>query len=340
MTLIALSITSCSTDEQTGNKPETTSVSLNVETTSKTSKNVNRGSIYAWVKSISVTAQSTVWNYSKSETFDLVQSGGENSFKIDDVAVGNNNFTASTITDSQQLYQVSSLTPQVNTTSLATATSAITTMKNINPYAVYNGTKNGANILNNTINNVSIDMTTQNGRIITAFILDDDAELRANTYAIVTITTDAGTSTLTTAQIKNNVATFEWSNDKSTSGKTVTYTVKLYDDTAPNKVLKEYTITRAIIASTSYSCIYIIDRDRVINSKEDTLNFVFQKWEDVDCADVYDDGGYNCHGYNNDGKDKNGQNAFDDCGYHKIVKWLYQKKFDKTPNDNGSVKCN
>lgn len=321
MSLIALSITSCTSDDvqngDTNANIEKTSVSLSVDATSssKTAKDVNRGTIYAWVKDINVIATSTIWNYSKSESYTLVASGGASNFTISDVAVGANRFDATTTSfDANKVYAVSSINPSGNTTALAAAQTAINVIKTHSPYAVYGGTAN-ATITNDVSNTVNLSLNTTNGRVIAAFVLDNDILLRSNTYAIVTSSiSGVSNSTLTSAQIKNNVVTFEWSNENSIVGKTITFTVNVYDDTAPNRILKTYTITKDIQASTSYSCIYTIDRDKIINSKEDKLTFTFQVWNEVNCESDYDNDGYNCNG-----RDRNGRNrqGFNKCGWHE-----------------------
>lgn len=305
--MITLTLTSCTNDVATDSNANIakTDVLANVQTTSTnsaTGKNVNRGSIYAWVKDINVTATSTVWNYVTNESFTLVGSGGASNFIIKDVAVGANKFDAVTTTfDANKVYAKNSINPTGSATAVSTAQSAINTMKGHNPYAIYNGTTNKT-IVNAAVNTIDINMTTNHGRIISAFILANDAVLKANTYAIVTAKIDGmSNTTLTSEQIKNNVVTFEWSNENAIVGKSIVYTITVYDDTNPNKALKTYTITKEIMASTSYSCIYTIDRDKIINSEEDKLVFTFQIWNEVDCADIYEDDGYNCNGYDKEG---------------------------------------
>jgi hypothetical protein len=346
LSLVALSLTSCTSDDDTkeavasGKPTEFASVDANIGTTTNTtSKNVNRGNIFAWVKDINVTATSTVWNYATSEAFTLVASGGESSFTIKDVAVGANKFDAITSSfDANKVYSVNSVTG--SGASFTLAQSAVSTAIARNPYAVYSGTTN-ANIANSAVNTVNLSLNTNNGRIIAAFVLADDTVLRANTYAIVTANVTGVTpnpATLTSAQIKNNAVIFEWSNENSLVGKTITFTVNVYDDTAPNKVLKTYTIAKTVEASTSYSCIYTIDRDNIINNKEDKFVFTFQVWKEVSCFDVFDDGGYNCLGEDKDGKDKNGNKAYDDCGWHKAPNVFYNPLQDKNWLD-GADKC-
>lgn len=314
---LALMFTSCTADKPTdsgsynGPKADVVATMSTVDGgSSATAKNVQRpAGTYAWVSSIAVTAKPTnpTWNYSVSENYNLLGTGdsgystADSNFIIKDVAVGMNQFNATTTCNSTPVYQLAMSTGPGLAAALQTQMGVI---KSHSPYAVYAGTTN-ANILNATANAVNFNMTTQNGRIMSGFILADDAALKANTYATVTVSVP-GKLILTSDPIKNNYATFEWSDMDAIAGKTVTYTIKVYDDTAPNIVLKTYTITRAIAASTSYSCMYTIDRDQILNTQQDTMTFAFQVWNEVDCATFYDDDGYNCHGYDKNGHyDKN-----------------------------------
>ena len=350
---VALVFTSCTNDVESSTSnasiPKADVVVTATPTSnspSPTGKNVNRGTIYAWVKDINVTATSNVWNYNTSEIFTLVASGGESLFTIKNVAVGANTFNATTTTSSAQVFSMSNT---AETGTIQTPVSLITTMNGHNPYALYNGSK-VATIANATINSVEIPMTTPHGRIVSTFVLDpNDAQMLANTNFTVTaqINGQPSNTAITSTKVKNGVAYFEWSNEKSIAGATVTYTIKVYDDTTPMMVLKTYTITVPVQASTSYSCKYVIDRDKVINNA-DSLTFTWQEWKNVDCADVYDDvvtpdtenpddNKYNCEGYNSHGYNKNG---FNKCGWHKAPNSFYNQNQDKDLSDGDSkAKC-
>ena len=297
--------TSCTNDQPVNSKADIakTDVIANIVTTSTnstTGKNVNRGTIYAWIKDINVTATSSIWNYSVSEIYTLVASGGSNLFSIKDVAVGANTFVAtSTGYDANKVFAMNTVTPAPSVTTFVTAQTEMSAMKLHNPYALYAGTTN-ATIANGVPNTVDFNMTTTHGRLISAFMLTDDIPLRANTFATVTAHVD-GETDLVSGQIKNNIATFEWSNATSIVGKSVVYTIRVYDDTAPNVILKTYTLTKPIQASVSYACIYTIDRDHVLNTAEDHFTFTFQPWTEVDCSLIFDNDGYNCNGYNQAG---------------------------------------
>jgi hypothetical protein len=208
-----------------------------------------------------------------------------------------NNFVATTTCNTPAAYAMTNFTAPAP---VANVQAQLTSMKANSPYAVYAGTTN-ANIANNTANVVNFNMTTQNGRIMSAFRLADDPQLIANTYATVTASIP-GKTPVTSGHIQGGFATFNWSDADAVVGKTVTYTVNVYDAVTPDAVLKTYTISRAVAASTSYSCLYTIDRDQIINTQQDTMTFSWQAWQEVDCANVYDNDGYNCHGYNQAGQ--------------------------------------
>lgn len=328
LSLIVLSVTSCTSDEtETSTVPQTTSVVATIATpsSSTTGKNVNRGNIFAWVKDINVTANSTVWSYSTNTVFNLVPTGGASNFIIDNVAVGANQFVANTTTNSSEVYSLTVV-------STGTASALKTSLVAHNPYALYNGSTNTV-ISNGTTNVVNLAMQTTHGRIISIFQFDEDVQLRANTEATITAEVN-GKAVLTSAKFSNTgLVAFEWSDATSIVGKEVKFTVKVYDKNGTKSLLKTYTVTSdKIKASTSTSCIYDITRDQIINTT-DEVKFTWQPWVEEDCEDTYDNDGYNCKGYNNGG--------FDKCGWHKAPNVFYNAQQDKDLSDgNSHAKCN
>ncbi len=341
LALVAVMFASCTNDDAVKNDTasiEKTSLVANIATptpTSTTAKFVNRGSIFAWVSSINVTATSTAWNYSTSTLFDLVASGGETAFKIDDVALGANTINATTTTNTVPVCAFSA--PSSTTTSSALKTA----LTQHNPYALYAGQTN-ATISSAVLNTVNLNMQTTHGRVISVFEFDTDTQLRANTQATITANVD-GTIITSSYFSGNEVISFEWSNANATVGKTVTYTINVYDKANPATLIVSYPIIPvAIKASTSISCTYQINRDKVINDTPETLTFTWQAWVEQSCETTYDNDGYNCLGFDVNGKDKYGYNkgGFNDCGWHKAPNVFYNAQQDKDLSDGDSkTKC-
>jgi hypothetical protein len=341
LTLIALSLTSCTSDDAQNTDAasiEKTSVvaTIATPTNNTTSKNVNRGSIFAWVSSINVTATSTAWLYNTSETFNLVASGGDSAFTIDNVALGANNFTATTTTNTTPVLAF-------NVVTTGTATALKTALTAHNPYALYTGATS-KNISATTLNTIDLQMNTIYGRVISIFEFENDAQLRANTKATITATvsgTGITTTTLTSPLFSNtDLVSFEWSNASSLVGKQVNYVITIYDKANPSVVVATYPVVlpTVIKASTSISCIYQINRDKVINDSPDEVRFTWQAWVNEECETTYDNNGYNCLGYDRDGRDRDGCNSqgFNKCGWHKAPNVFYNAQQDEYLADGDS----
>lgn len=282
---IALATFSCSTeDAATQVQAKTVDVALNVtgETTSSTtSKNVNRNNIPAPVKIIKVS--STQGGVTKNyEDFNIVTSGGDTNFVLKDVPTGISNFTAVTESYDQAL----TLAPEGGN-----AEAIIERYKAKVPYVIYNGILLNKNILGTGINILNLNMTTQHGRIVTVFQLDDDSTLKSK-YRY-SIKAELVSSTGTALESKNadriegdQKVYFEWSNINSIAGAKVKYTVEVaekQDDS--NK--KSYVVEQTIKASTSTHCIYTITKDKAPEPKvvDQTITFTWQQWNNENCPD-------------------------------------------------------
>lgn len=280
---LVLVFASCSTEEMnTSDSIQKTSVALSVtqDPTTKTDKNVKRGTIYAWVNSITVVAKNDPTTYSKTELFNLVpnsQSSGESSFVIDDVAVGATTFTATSTTDSAQKYVLA------NTT--GAATTVLNTLKTNNPYVLYNSPEVKKVISSTVPNVINIPMNTNNGRIISVFQLEDNAQFRAGFKASITAKGDGEVITGTSTVQSNGLVYFEWSNTKSINNAKVVFTIDVTPINNSNNIHNIYTIESKVEASTSYSCVYTITKDKapVTHVKVDNLTFSFQEFREVTC---------------------------------------------------------
>lgn len=285
LSMALLSLVACSTDEtqEPGNSIQKTSVLLNVtqESPSTTAKQVKRGTIYAWVNSISLNAKNDATNTNVSELFNLVpnsQTGADSAFSIDNVLVGATTFTATSTTDSAQKYV---LAPTSGTT-----TSVLAGLKANNPYVLYTSPEVKQVISGTAANTVTIPMNTKNGRILSVFQLEDNTAFRNGFKATVTAKAD-GESITGSAPVQNSgIVYFEWSNSKSIGGAKVIYTIDVTPINNSNNVHNIYTVEQIIEASTSISCTYIITKDKapVVSTKIDNLSFSFQKWEEGECT--------------------------------------------------------
>lgn len=274
---IAFLCFSCSTEELNTEIQKTSVAFLVASPANTTSKQVQRGDIPVWVNRVDITAVSG--SYSKSDQFDLVannpNSNIEKNFILNDVAIGNNVFTATSTTDSAKKY--------VLAPSSGTAEAKIIELKSHNPYVLYSGT--ATKLIAQTANVVNIDMTTKHGRILSVFQLENNAAFKNGYEASITATVDGEQSAGTTKVQRDGIVYFEWSNDKSLKGKKVTFKVDVTPINNNNNLHTIYSIEQVIKASTSISCIYTISKDNAPSpyTSENKLVFSFQKWNEETC---------------------------------------------------------
>jgi hypothetical protein len=216
-------LSSCSAEDDTN--IETTSVSISTENefnTSTAGKNVQRGSLFAWISEMQIVAVHS-GGYVSTTNYTLVANGtagADTKFFMDAVMIGNNSFTASSKTTETEKLE----TAQVSISEAFTTT--IANLKARNPYALYTST-NPVNytITPGTVQNVSIPMSTYNSRFIALFTTEDIAG--GNSGNIVTITSYVNGvlygPSATCSKSKN--ATFYWSNKNSIAGKSIYFKI-------------------------------------------------------------------------------------------------------------------
>lgn len=208
--------------------------------------------------------------------FDLVtNTNAEKNFKIDNVGIGSNTFTATTTTDAAKKYV---LAPDSKT-----AQSKLVELKANNPYVLYSGSTTQTIAATNNI--INIDMTTQHGRILSIFQLEDNANFKNGYEATITAKVDGENAAGTTKVQKNGIVYFEWSNEKALAGKKVVYTIDVTPINNNNNLHTIYTVEQVIKASTNISCIYTISKDNAPSpyTNENKLTFSFQKWNEEEC---------------------------------------------------------
>lgn len=279
---IALTVLSCTSDDtSTQDLVAKTDVAILVASPGAklSSKQVFKdGSIPASVNRIDVV---TTYNgtpaYAPFTTqFDLVSlPSADKNFIINQVGIGSNTFTATTTTDAAKKYV---LAPDSKT-----AAAKILELKANNPYVLYSGTKTQTIVATNNI--INIDMTTQHGRILSVFQLEDNVAFKNGYEASITAKVDGEISAGTTKVQNNGIVYFEWSNDKALAGKKVVYTIDVTPINNNNNLHTIYTVEQTIKASTNISCIYTISKDNAPSpyTNENKLTFSFQKWNEEIC---------------------------------------------------------
>lgn len=280
MSLIAVSITSCSSDEPTSSTPKTTSVTFAIDqsSSSTTGKQIKRGNIPVWVNTLLITA--TQGSYSVGDNFTFDNSNGANFISLDNVALGNNTFNATTTTDSPQFFQLTNFTSNASTTS-DRFEAGLNNIDNENPYVLYAGTTN-ATINPTGSNNVSIPMKTNNGRLLTVFQLKN--ELKTLGYQAKITASAVGQTSQVAITKGNELVTFKWSDSKALKDAVVTYKIEISLINSQNTIVETYDITQKIKESTSLECFYELNfktYSPTVNEVKITLNW--QEWKNEHC---------------------------------------------------------
>tara|TARA_R110002124_G_C8803223_1_gene502584 strand:- start:57 stop:878 length:822 start_codon:yes stop_codon:yes gene_type:complete len=239
-------------------------VLLNPKTAPKTvSKGVDRGDIYVWVKDINVEVTELATGVTLNEVFTLTDNAGDVSeFIIEDVPVGTNVFNATTTTNGAS----------INSHYIDVKNADLSIYVAMNPYAVYESTDVSSFISEDSLNAVTLDMTTQNGRLISNF------QLSKNGYAITVVTTTDGVLTSTSTISNNESVTAYLSNNNALGGVLRQHTVTIH---RPNnsEVLNTYVINETVIESTSISNYYEVGINEVM-VKSSSLTFTWQVWNE------------------------------------------------------------
>jgi hypothetical protein len=308
--LLATSLFSC-TDNGDDKSPaadtsaiETTTVAFNVTTPKpvSTGRSVVRGTIDTKVSAIHLQAVK-VWtpganvpgfpNYEVQGEFELVPNGTVGAlpgFDLQKVAIGTNNFYATTSAAGVPTFKVDldNHPWTTNTDEDVYANNKLNTYKAILPFALYSGEVLNKVIFkpeaqNNLGNNVTFNMTTQNGRITSAITLDDYLVQLEYRLKVIIRVYDAQNNLVDelapATQMKGgDVLLFQWSNAKSVAGAKVVYTVEIKElgqlqtISAP---LYTYSFEDTVVASTSKNTHYTIGREKAMVSLNGVDDFTF-----------------------------------------------------------------
>jgi hypothetical protein len=330
LTIIAVSITSCSTDEPIGNKPETTSIYFNLAQGNLTGKSIERGSIPLYVDNLKIKATSRALSpYVATEefTFTGLVTTVLPALSLDNVALGLNTFSASS---------TSSNANKVLALVASTATN-LDLLKSKTPYIpCYSYDDPTPEIIKGANPPVTLKMKSNYGRILSLFKVSDGASnyvINIKTY-IGTSSTLVSNVQITPTTIERN-ATFEWSDVDAVSGAKVKFVIEIRES-GSNKILHTFEKELQIQREKSLSCIYVIGTNDVKENLEaGKIIITFPVINEINCETIYDNDGYNCHGNDNTGHNR----AFDDCGWHKAPNVFYNSLQDKNLLD-GDRKCN
>ena len=234
---------------------------------------VDRGTIYAWVKDITVVAtDDNAVDY--GDTFELVPDGdGADGFYLDQVPVNEIiDFGASStsVTNSYNGFNM-----QQTTTPLV-----LDTFVQRMPYAEYATDQPVSQYIENGENIVNLQMNTLHGRLISSFRLADDIQyINTNTGSpMYRLRITSGSVAEWSAGSDGVVSYFNGPN--STAGTTVSYTVSIENFMTGVSVYST-TITEDVIASTSISTKYVVGLGFVDSTGVEVI-FSWQVWDEQD----------------------------------------------------------
>jgi hypothetical protein len=251
--VILIAIPSCSVEDDIN--PQTTTVAIsagNEFITSTTGKNVQRGSMFAWISEMQIKATHTS-GYVSTTDFTLVAngtSGAGNKFIMDNVMIGNNTFTASSKTTEPERLE----TAQVSRSEAFTTT--MSALNSRNPYALYTSTAPvNFTIIQDAAQNVNIPMRTVNSRFIALFNIDD---FNLNSYTVTCYVNGVKFGPTTTCNWFRN-ANFYWSDSNSIAGKSIYFKIVGGNDTFT-------TASKVLIASNTAKIRYTIKDNSLITT--------------------------------------------------------------------------
>lgn len=239
-------------------------------------KNVNRGSIYAWVSEVDMSFTNTISGYEVNENFTLVNSGGDNNFTVEGVQLGTNDILARTKTDSEEL-----LLTEMIINGKSQINSKLESYKRKNPYVTYQSEPLTQDIVEGT-NVVNLNLKTKHGRRLSSIRWANNAHFKDNGYAKVSVISSDGVESNQFTITGDDTVFNYWSDRDARVGNKITLKAEVYskNDVYITTFTREITIT----ASTSITCSYIITDDELFETVEG-INLIFQEWKEINCTD-------------------------------------------------------
>ena len=256
--------------------------------------NVKRGAIYAWVKDVTITAESQVTAYTAEETYDLLDAGdaGYNNasplFQLNSVALGQNLVSASSTSNVTPV----SVYDANGDSSVLTKEAFIDNYKdNVNPYAVYaTDAPVVAEVLQNGTSPIQLEMNTKNARLISAISMNPnapDAQYLTDNFTAtskVEIKEVGGSWTLVDESVITDTkySSFYWSDVNSIGGAKYRVTVTVVRN-SDGVVIAEDDRVVTLANSTSYRCNFVMNVTTNTLFGDVELDLIWQKWIEAPC---------------------------------------------------------
>ena len=255
---------------------------------------VKRGTIYAWVKDVTIEAESQVTVYTAQEIYDLLDSGDTGYddaaalFQLNDVALGQNLVSASSTSNVTPITEYDS----DGDSSVQTKAAFIANhVNNTNPYAVYQtDVPVSVDVLQSGTAPIQLEMNTQNARLISAVSMsasNANAQYLTDNFTStskVEIKEVGGSWTLVDESVITDelYSTFYWSDTNSIGGAKYRVTVTVVRNSDGQEMAQADRVV-TLANSTSYRCNFVmnVDTDELFGDVE--LNLIWQEWVEAPC---------------------------------------------------------
>lgn len=297
MVLITM-LTSCSESVNEVNDIQETGIIQAVISTPKSNTasktDVKRGSVYAWIKDVTILAESTVTNYDVNETYDLLNSGdaGYNDadalFQLNNVALGLNMVSATTTSN---VAPITEYDANGDTSTQSKQNWIHNHVDNTNPYAVYQtDSPVEANVLQSGTSPISLAMNTRNARLISAVSMSStnvNAQYLTDNFTSTSKVEikEAGGSWATVGEsvITNELySKFYWSDVNSIGGAKYRITVTVVRNIDGVQMAQSDRVV-TLQDSTSYRCNFVMNVDSNELFGDVQLDLIWQEWIEAPC---------------------------------------------------------
>jgi hypothetical protein len=276
---------SCSKDESSEIVREVASIQAVIASDQPSTAgrtDVKRGDIYAWVKDVTIVAESQMTNYTAQEVYDLLDSGdaGFNNaaalFQLDEVALGQNLVSASTTSDETVLTKEAFITNHI---------------ENTDPYALYQtDAPVSVDVLSSGTSAIQLQMNTPNARLISAISMN-----RTNANAQYLTDNFTSTSKVEIKEVGGSwttvdesvitddlYSTFYWSDTNSIGGAKYRVTVTVVRNSDGQQMAQADRVV-TLVNSTSYRCNFVMNVDSNDLFGDVELDLIWQQWVEAPC---------------------------------------------------------
>ena len=255
---------------------------------------VKRGTVYAWVKDVTIEAESQATVYTAQETYDLLDSGDAGYddaaalFQLNDVALGQNLVSASTTSNVAPITEYGA---NGNSSVQTKADFIANYVDNVNPYAVYQtDAPVSVDVLQSGTSPIQLEMNTQNARLISAISMspsNDNAQYLTDNFTAtskVEIKEVGGSWTTVNESVITDelYSTFYWSDTNSIGGAKYRVTVTVVRNSDGQQMAQADRVV-TLTNSTSYRCNFVMNVDSNELFGDVELNLIWQEWVEAPC---------------------------------------------------------